>query len=37
MKYGKRFVAFRFEDIEEYDKFVISEFLNRFEEDVPYS
>ncbi|MGD9808600.1 MAG: PilZ domain-containing protein [Deferribacterales bacterium] len=37
MKYGKRFVAFRFEDIEEYDKVVISEFLTRFEEDVPYS
>lgn len=37
MKYGKRFVAFKFLEIEEYDKFVISEFLGRFEEDVPYT
>lgn len=32
----KRFVAFKYVDIEEYDKVVISEFLASFEEDVPY-
>jgi c-di-GMP-binding flagellar brake protein YcgR len=33
----KRYVAFRFTDIQEYDKVVISEFLASFDEDVPYS
>jgi len=37
VKYGKRFTAFRFIKIEEYDKVVISEFLASFDEDVPYS
>lgn len=36
MKEGKRFVAFRFTNIQEYDKVVISEYLTSFEEDVPY-
>lgn len=36
MDHGKRFVAFRFTEIQEYDKVVISEFLSSFEEDVPY-
>lgn len=37
MGYGRRFVAFRFTDIDEYDQVVISEFLSRYEEDVPYN
>lgn len=37
VKYGKRFTAFRFVNIEEYDKVVVSEFLTSFEEDVPYT
>lgn len=37
MDQKKRFVAFRFIDIQEYDQVVISEFLASFEEDVPYT
>ncbi|ADD67961.1 type IV pilus assembly PilZ [Denitrovibrio acetiphilus DSM 12809] len=37
MKLGKRFVAFRFIEIHEYDKVVIAEFLSSFDEDVPYT
>jgi c-di-GMP-binding flagellar brake protein YcgR len=34
---GKRFVAFKFTSIDEYDRVVISEFLASFDEDVPYT
>jgi len=37
IKLGKRFVAFKFVRIEEYDRVVISDFLSHFEEDVPYT
>jgi len=37
MAYKKRFVAFKFTKIQEYDQVVISEFLASFQEDVPYS
>jgi len=37
MNEGKRFVAFRFTEIAEYDQIVISEFLTSFESDVPYT
>jgi len=37
VQYKKRFTAFKFVEIEEYDQVVISEFLASFEEDVPYS
>jgi len=33
----KRFVGFKFTEIQEYDKVIISEFLSSFEEDVPYN
>jgi len=36
MDQKKRFVAFKFTEIEEYDQIVISEFLTSFEENVPY-
>lgn len=36
MAQGKRFTAFKFTQIQEYDKVVISEYLTSFEEDVPY-
>lgn len=36
MDLRKRFVAFKFKEIQEYDQVVISEFLSSFDEDVPY-